>query len=152
MPQFLVAVVCWLILQNDTTLLLNRLNYGKYHSLLGLFPHVRVQLSLRWFVFLRFIKSLWLFVLFFLLIPIIENFIWRMFFNGASMACKALFLSSRWKESGSKLQSPTCLPYLQFYLISKPHYWTSLIYLKNSDFFVQYFKYDRLFRCWVSSL
>lgn len=141
MLQFPVAVTFWLILQNDTTLLLNRLNYGKYHSLLSLFPHVRVQLSLRWFVFLWFIKSWWLFILFFLLIPIIENLItiWRMFFNGASMACEALFLSSRWNESGRKLQSPTCLPYLQFYLISKPHYWASLVYWKISDFFCTVF-------------
>lgn len=46
-----------------------------------------------------------------------------MFSNGASMALEALFIFSRWNESGNKLQSPTCLPYLQFCLNSKSHYY-----------------------------
>lgn len=42
--KYVMAVIFWLILQNGITLL-NGVNHGKYHSLLSLFPHVRVQLS-----------------------------------------------------------------------------------------------------------
>lgn len=54
-----------------------------------------------------------------------------MFFSGASMALEALFIFSRWNESGNKLQSPTCLPYLQFCLISKTHYYGLPLFIKK---------------------